>query len=172
MEKSLTGSEEFDLDSEGFVRRRIKDLEDFQSYLDGLIYPLDVEEAAPILKAVRDMKWTLGVLEKSIESKLVEAMPKKKVSIEGLGTLERMTGNTRKNWDHRLLASMIAGRAVVDEATGEILAPKEAAERAKDLLLEAAAISYWRAGVLREKFGLDPDRYCDSEKSKPTVIIR
>jgi hypothetical protein len=86
-------------------------------------------------------------------------------------SVETKTGNPRKKWDHRQLASLVAKRIhdrSIDMDTGEILkTPQQQIEE----LLEYASPSYWRVTALRE-LGIDPDEYCEVQDPITNLIYR
>ena len=86
-------------------------------------------------------------------------------------SVETKTGNQRKKWDHKELASLVAKRIhdrSIEMDTGEVLKrPQQQIEE----LLEYASPSYWRVTALRE-LGIDPDEYCEVQDPITNLIYR
>lgn len=86
-------------------------------------------------------------------------------------SVETKTGQPRKKWDHKGLASQVAKRIhdrSVDIDTGEVT--KTAQEQIEELL-EYASPSYWRVTALKE-IGIDPDDYCEVQEPITNLIYR
>lgn len=86
-------------------------------------------------------------------------------------SMETKTGNPRKKWDHKGLASVVAKRIhdrSIDIDTGELL---KSAEEQIGELLEYASPSYWRVTALRE-LGIDADAYCEVQEPITNLIYR
>lgn len=132
--------------------------------------PADVDTLAHLLVEARRAKRAISDVERAIESALATAMPKKQITVQGVGTLERRKGNDRKAWDHERLGARIAALSrderVLDESTGVIEGEAEAAVR----VLLACARPDYRVTALRER-GLDPDDYCLSEPGRTSVQV-
>ena len=86
-------------------------------------------------------------------------------------SMETKTGQPRKKWDHKGLASVVAKRihdSSIDMDTGELL---KSAEEQIGELLEYASPSYWRVTALRE-LGIEPDDYCEVQEPITNLIYR
>lgn len=86
-------------------------------------------------------------------------------------SMETKTGQPRKKWDHKGLASQVAKRIhdrSIDMDTGELV--KSAEEQIQELL-EYASPSYWRVTALKE-LGIDPDDYCEVLDPITNLIYR
>ncbi|MBM89764.1 MAG: hypothetical protein CMQ41_15480 [Gammaproteobacteria bacterium] len=86
-------------------------------------------------------------------------------------SVETKTGNPRKKWDHKELASQVAKKIhdrSIDMDTGELM--KSAEEQIQELL-EYASPSYWRVTALKE-LGIDPDEYCEVQDPITNLIYR
>lgn len=130
----------------------------------------DVAELARTILAARALVGAVRDLEHTVEQLLVATMPSRQMVADGL-VLERKSGSLRKRWDHPAVASKLAARACIDEETGEVLGDSSFAQRVTDEILAVGHVDYWRAGELRSR-GIDPDRYAETERGQPTVVIR
>ena len=86
-------------------------------------------------------------------------------------SFEKKMGSTRKAWDHKSLARLVAERMTsmsIDLDTGEILkSPTEMIAES----FEFAGVSYWRVKEL-QKIGVNADSFCEVLDGKPNIIIR
>lgn len=141
---------------------------------------LSVEAAVPaegagaeeLARAYVDLKQVadaVAIVCREVETRLVNAMQTRHLTIENLGTFEKLPATSRKAWDHPLLAEKIVQKALdkrlVDRDTGEVEDPVQVATKA---LLSTAGISYWRVGEVK-KLGINADEYCEKEYGNPRV---
>lgn len=109
----------------------------------------------------------LRILESEVKRYIVDTMPDKMVTVEGVGTVERLAKITRRNWDSEELLRLIVRDALVDQETGEIpSSPMEAVDR---VMTEIKAVvpftgsTSWRVGELKKR-GIDPDEWCEENR--------
>lgn len=124
---------------------------DWESLIAGL---------APLQSILSDMRF----LENQVKQHILETMPDKRVSVQNVGTAERVKRVSRKNWDSDALLRNIVLEALVDQETGEI--PSSPVEAVDQVIAEVRACvpftgsTAWRVGALKER-GYDPDEWCD-----------
>ncbi|MGH6691988.1 MAG: hypothetical protein ACREF4_15065, partial [Gammaproteobacteria bacterium] len=108
-------------------------------------------DALARLRAVRaSLQRSEAAIERDI-SDMMHTARTRRTEVPGVGMVEVRRGTQRKQWDHQALAKAWL-EAYLSTLGGEIPKPWDV----RDALLDAAALSYWRAGVLRE-YGIDPD---------------
>lgn len=134
--------------------------------------PTGVDSLAGALNILREARRALGDAERDIEAHLAEAMGDEKVMvIAGIGSLERKASPVKPSWDHEGLRKLIAAASrderVLNESTGEIEGEAEAALR---VLLDCAAVTYYRMGKLKDR-GIDGKRFREQESWRTTVRI-
>jgi hypothetical protein len=135
---------------------------------------LDSEDIARLAKEVlqaRELVRVVRDISNRIEQGLARAMTEKKMVVEGVGVLERNVDVSRKNWDHKALASKLAAEAVLKHAQengGELIDKSTAETFVK--AFETACRMEWRVTGLGE-YGIDADKYCDKEFGQPRVRI-
>lgn len=85
--------------------------------------------------------------------------------------VEKRYGSSRKSWNHKDLASVVASRISdmsVDLDTGErILSTEQMIVK----VLDYVQPSYWRVKELN-KIGINPDRFCEVSEGKTSIIVR
>lgn len=114
-------------------------------------------------------------LAKAVEADVANLLPGKQ-TVEGLGTIEVRHSTIRRNWDSTGLAKSLAARALVDPATGEMIAGT-ATEAAEAVLSELSACAPftgsmgWRVSALRDR-GYEVDEWCEVDGSRTSVQIR
>lgn len=99
--------------------------------------------------------------------------------------VERRVSNYRKNWQNDSLLRSVVNTAMddiedrnyVDQTTGELINERQIVEpfieAVINRLLKCAAFRDWRVTALREYMpGVDPDNYCEVERSTKAVIRR
>ena len=132
---------------------------------EGLIRGLE-----PLQQVLADLR----LLESDVKRYIADTMPDRKVTVEGVGTVERKAKVTRKGWDSVELLRRLVGSALVDPDTGEIPdSPMEAADR---ILREVTAClpitgsTGWRVTALRDR-GIDPDEWCTEERDGYSITF-
>lgn len=134
----------------------------------------DLDLAAEVMVELNLAKASLKESYERYEVEMATAMEARReelMEVDGGFTLERTQGSNRKKWDHRRLGKVVAERIIdasVDMDTGEILMTQEEQIMA---LLQYAAPSYWRVTQLK-KLGISPNKYCEVEDGKISVVIR
>lgn len=147
------------------IRRQVEALAeagDWEALVRGLV-PLQA-----MMRELRD-------LEAAVKQAAAECLPEKRVTVEGVGTVERRAAAQRKRWDSGELLRRLVFRSLVDEATGEMLAGDalDAAERVHAVVTDVLPITPslgWRVGALRAR-GVDPDEWCEVTYGRPTVQV-
>lgn len=122
----------------------------------------------PLQKVLGDLR----ILERDVKNYIADTMPEPRVTVEGVGTVERKAQITRRNWQSEDLLRLLVRRALVDETTGEIpSSPMEAVSRVLDEIQSCVPFTgstAWRVGALRDR-GLDPDDWCDENLNGFTI---
>jgi len=123
---------------------------------------------APIQAVLGDLRQ----LEREVKNHIVETMPERQVSVEGVGTVERVKKITRRNWESADLLRFIVQGALVDSETGEIpSSPVEAVERVLVEIYACAPFTgstAWRVGALKER-GIVVDEWCEENLEDYTL---
>ena len=118
-------------------------------------HPTDPVVLALVRAAIQLLRADLVDVDRAAEELLAKAMPSRRFDVEGVGRLERHGGREWSDWRHDALGRELAVRACVDPETGECVgSPREAAERAVALVLEAASVN-WRVRPLRDELGIE-----------------
>lgn len=130
----------------------------------------EFEELAAELIRVREFVRIMRDVAGRVEQAVANAMAHKKVTVPGIGVLEKNVDVTRKEWDHKALASKLVANALEKwkVETGEVLDQETA-----NVVLEAiekACRTEWRMGGLRE-YSINADDYCTTEYGSPKVRI-
>lgn len=127
---------------------------DWESLIRGL---------GPLQQVLGDLR----LLESDVKGYIADTMPERIVSVQGVGTVEKLKKTTRRNWDSEELLRKLVVSAIVDEETGEIpSSPLEAVERVVDEIRACVPFTGstgWRVGALRER-GFDPDEWCEENQ--------
>ncbi len=133
--------------------------------LDGLSW----ETAVETLHHLRLTRQTLSAIEDALTRHIAGEWRKHKIrdrqEVEGIGSIEVRRSKDRKAWEHDRLGSAVID-ANLAATEGELPDPFTISR----WVLDAAAPSYWRTGVLK-KLGLDPDEYCESIPGRTSVQI-
>ena len=135
---------------------------------------------ARCLLILRQTKADLAAVERVCEAYLAAAMPEKLVEVQHVGTLERMRGASRRQWDGAGIVQRLMVLAGVDPETGEIYDYfgrgdyGDYGDRIVRLLTECAGLELpshsWRVSELR-RLDINPDEFCEVEPGRPTVRI-
>lgn len=144
------------------------------------------EELFNALVGLGDLKGQVRDLESRLNVLLTTEMRMsgEKVLTFGDLTAERKFSSSRKNWEHQVLLEAVVNKAlskettvIVDPSTGEIIDlatfAKPIIDSVVDHVTRAAAIREWRVTALRSMVpGLNPDDFCEVEKSERVQIKR
>lgn len=125
------------------------------------------EELAGWMAELDSIAETAAILREKIGGHLYEVMPDYEQTVNGV-PFKKVSGSTRKNWDHFRLGSLLAARAADDYT--ENVPPAVLADHVMREVLACAAPSYWRVGELKKRNIAGSD-YCDVESGTPRVII-
>jgi hypothetical protein len=143
----------------------LDDAEKVLFQLDDVVTPevlgaYSVEELARMVLQGRELVRVLRDITGRCEQALVATMPQKKMTVEGIGVLEKTTETSRKEWDHPLLFGRVAKvseQLRVDPESGEIkLSEAEALLKA----ITMACRPEWRVTALKE-LGIDANDFCE-----------
>lgn len=138
-------------------RKELVELGDWDALIRGLVN-------------LNNFKNNLVALVQSIEGDIYNLLPEKKVSIEGIGTIEKRRTNSKK-WDSEGLLNNIV-RSKLDNGTGEIT-PTDVfnlVETLKKVLPITPSLG-WRTTELKKE-NVDIDNYCDVTWGRPSVTIQ
>lgn len=135
----------------------------------------DWEALAWALSAVRALARDLRTLERATVEDVATTLPEKRVTIDGLGTVERRKASVRRAWQSEDLFRSVLARALVDEDTGEILAGStlEVAETIGSEVLACMPVTPsmgWRLTALRAR-GMDPEDWCETTPGPASITI-
>lgn len=132
----------------------------------------DWESLAWGLDRLRAIRQAFSDVIQATETDVATLMPSKTETIDGLGTIERRKGSTRKKWESAELVRRLVRDALDPEGTGEIpSSPIEAVQHVVDTLTECAPFTPsmgWRVRALAER-GIDPDEWCETTPGRVTV---
>jgi hypothetical protein len=132
----------------------------------------DSEDLAASLLVIDDIVSEAAQLKRLLSAHLAGAMEGKYLELEGLASFERHR-ETKRSWDHAMVAGQVAEATRVDRESGELLCSPEAAEVITEGFLSCAGINYWRIGALRSLLGADlAEKHCEVVHGDPTVTIR
>lgn len=118
----------------------------------------------------------LTALRQMIDADIARLLPERRVTVDGLGTVERGRTSPGRAWQSADLARHVARRAVVDPDSGEVHATSlvQAAQLAADAIADTARLTA-STGWSRPKLtaaGVDPDEWCTvTREGRPTVTI-
>jgi len=137
-----------------------------------LVQAGDWEALVRGLEPLQQVLGDLRMLEQQVKRGIADTMPERRVTVEGVGTVERKAKTTRRNWDSDELLRKIISGAILDEQTGEL--PSSPMVAADLILQELRAVMPitgslgWRVTALRER-GIDPDEWCEQDRDGYTV---
>jgi hypothetical protein len=145
-----------------------------------------MEGAFNALFTISLLKKQLSEIETRVNDMTVAWMRQNGEKAHSFGThiLERKVSSRRKNWQHQTLLEAVINTSLSDESgqvvnpnTGEVIDVLSIAKPLIDAVVNnltaTAAIRDWRVTALRNIVpGLDPDDFCEVEKSERVSIIR
>lgn len=145
-----------------------------------------MNEAFGAIFMISDFKKQLGKIEESINSSMVNFMKMNGEKQHDFGShiVERRVSSKRKNWQHQTLIEAVINTSLsdsegelVDPNTGEMIDIISLAKPLIDSVVKnltaSAAIREWRVTALRNIVpGLNPDDFCEVEKSERVSILR
>lgn len=132
--------------------------------------PEMIEAATAIALIVDDAKTIYETLLAHLKDKMLEEGTEEAVATNGQ-QVEISFSKTRRAWQHRELASIVAGRifqSATDPDTGEILL---STQEMIESMLDYVQPSGWKIKAL-EGIGLNADNYCDAGDSSSRIYIR
>lgn len=168
----------------------IEQIKDFETLVEELFadasYDCDMNDSFGALFMISEMKRQLGKIEEQINFSMVDFMKRngEKVHDFGTHTVERKVSSRRKNWQHQTLIEAVINTSLSDESsvvvdpnTGEVIdiitLAKPLIDNVVKNLTATAAIRDWRVTALRNIVqGLNPDDFCEVEKSEKVSILR
>lgn len=131
----------------------------------------DATDLAEALLIVDEVASEAAQLKKIMAAHLASAMDSKLLEVEGVATFERHR-DSKRTWDHPLVAGQVVEAARIDAESGEVLFDTARVAPLVDAFLGCAGIAYWRLGELRKLVGDLADKHCVIEHGDPTVTIR
>lgn len=154
--------------------------------LENQVEEFNETEAFNALVALSDLKGVIREIELRLNVLLTSWMRTNGEKVLEFGDMmaERKFSATRKNWEHQTLLEAVVNKAisnentvVVDPSTGEVIDLTVVARPIIDSVVEsltkAVAIRDWRVTALRAMIpGLNPDDFCEVEKSERVSIRR
>lgn len=161
-DQKLHGLEEF--------QKSLLDLED--SLKAHISEGKSTEDACKILVALSNFKTQLAMIYEDFATYTIDMMKESDVVVLPSGvTVEKKFSKDRRGWQHKDLASAVAGRIrnlAVDMDTGErVLSPDEMIVK----LLDYVQPSYWRVTALSD-IGINADDFCQTGEVKQSISIR
>ena len=149
-------------------------------------YEYDMNDAFGALFMIPIIKRLLSKIEEDINISMVEHMKKNGERSHNFGDhiVERKVSSRRKNWQHQTLIEAVINTSlsdenevIVDARTGEVIdivaLAKPLIDNVVRNLTATAAIRDWRVTALRNIVtGLNPDDFCEVEKSEKVSILR
>lgn len=130
------------------------------------------EDACKILVLLSNFKTQLSMIYEDFTSYTIRLMDQSDVVVLPSGiTVEKKSSKDRRGWEHKDLASVVAGRIrnlAVDMDTGErVLSTEEMIVK----LLDYVQPSYWRVTALSD-IGINADDFCQTGEIKQSISIR
>lgn len=130
------------------------------------------EEACAALYGMNMVKRDISVVYDSFADQVSDLMGNNNnIDLPNGGKIEKKSSYDRRAWQHKELASAVAGKLVqmsVDMDTGEIIkTPEEIALQ----VLDYVQPSYWRVKEL-SNLGINADNYCETGVLKTSIIVR
>lgn len=149
-------------------------------------YEYSMDDSFGALFMIAELKRKLSKIEEQVNLSMVDFMKKngEKAHDFGTHTVERKVSSRRKNWQHQTLIEAVINTSLSDEEsvlidpnTGEVLdivtIAKPLIDNVVRNLTATAAIRDWRVTALRNIVtGLNPDDFCEVEKSEKVSILR
>lgn len=130
-----------------------------------------IDDISEIVAALDYMKREISEMLDQAKTVMSDQMGNAPEYSTGRFAFEKKMGSTRKAWDHKSLARLVAERMTslsIDLDTGEVLkSPTELISEA----FEFAGVSYWRIKEL-QKIGVNADAFCEVLDGKPNIIVR
>ena len=118
----------------------------------------EVEHLAHILIESRKARADLATIEREVENELGQRMGEYRVTITGLGVLERHARKSFTQWDREALLRDVLDSKFVNTETGELVD-----ESPLEKVLAVWNLGAPRRTVLKER-GLQPDEYAQVEE--------
>jgi hypothetical protein len=118
---------------------------------------------------LNDFKSNLTMLIQAIESDIYDTLPEKKVTIEGVGIIEKRRSSSKK-WDSEGLLNSIVNEKL-NNGTGEIT-PGDVFDLVETLkrVMPITPSFGWRVNELKKE-NIDTSNYCDVTWGRPTVSV-
>jgi hypothetical protein len=165
-------------------------VKEFESVVSRILmdesHEYDMNDAFGALFLIPTIKRMLSNIEEEINISMVEFMKKNGEKTHNFGDhiAERRVSSRRKNWQHQTLIEAVINTSlsdedevIVDARTGEVIdilsLAKPLIDNVVRNLTATAAIRDWRVTALRNIVtGLNPDDFCEVEKSEKVSILR
>jgi hypothetical protein len=130
-----------------------------------------LDDLAETVLALDDLRVNLAAVRDAYEQRLVGEMDDlPEITVEG-AILQKRRSDSRKAWDHKVLATDLAERLVqmsFDMETGEVLKSPEELIRE---VLDYAGVSYWKVKAL-SGVGIVADDYCEVTEGPLKIRIQ
>lgn len=137
------------------------------SIADAAKHAAEITDLALIDKAIVQARADLADILRDLENELGRRMGTKRVTVEGVGVLERHPRKSYTQWDREALLADVLDSKLVNAETGELVD-----ESPLEKVLQVWNLSSPRRTVLVAR-GLTPDEYCNVEDQGGfTVQIR
>lgn len=135
---------------------------------------LDVDDSTDavvrLLADLREQRKSLQEIEAYVEAAAVKRLKYGRQQV-GDFIAEVKGGKNRTAWQHDDLAWAVCRPLCVDTTTGEINPEaRQLVDQVRSRLLDAAAVSYWRVGILRQ-LDVNPEDFCTSEPGRKTCQV-
>lgn len=169
------------------VDEAIKEFESAANAFTGEdVQSIDMNAAFEAIFMIAEYKRRLGAIEEQVNQAMVTSMRMSGEKVHDFGThkVERKVSSRRKNWQHQTLIEAVinvslanAEGEVVDPTTGEVVdilsVAKPLIDNVVKNLTATAAIRDWRVTAVRNIIpGMNPDDFCEVEKSERVSILR
>lgn len=144
--------------------------------VDGADADVQVDRLARRLAELEAAKKEIGLEIDEIAAQLWEVMADKEVVVDGVGTLTKRSGKSRKQWDHDYIWGKVgvwahedAAKRIIPVSTGEVTGvdPVEAALKVARSVVSQGS---YRTTVLADR-GLDPDDVSSYTLGKKSIQI-
>lgn len=130
----------------------------------------DVAALLLLLDELRTVRQSLATIEAAVEAAAAKLMPRERVELPGF-TAQRRGGGKTTSWQHDRIADRLVTELCTDPDTGELQDETyHNANLVREAILDAAAITYWRKSVLRNR-GVRVDDLCETERGRFTIQI-
>jgi hypothetical protein len=161
------------------VDEAIKEFESAANAFTGEdVQSIDMNAAFEAIFMIAEYKRRLGAIEEQVNQAMVTSMRMSGEKVHDFGThkVERKVSSRRKNWQHQTLIEAVINVSLAN-AEGEVVdilsVAKPLIDNVVKNLTATAAIRDWRVTAVRNIIpGMNPDDFCEVEKSERVSILR